>query len=276
MSAPSDVRPDLSGPRGLSKTELGTFDICNHKSWFQLHFPQPWEPNERMSFGSALDAGVEVMVRSLASAKSPDIDDATDHAQVVIDRDGQPVDIDEVHHALARFPVDVAPRFNWTHAVTQPTLRAEIRGLGASEGHPDIGLPDGILDVKGTTGKRAKEPDSLELGFYVLLSEAAGIPVDWVGYLEWRRGAPNGSLVTGVWRTPTMRVTDEFRRWTHERASAYVRAKRADRILNEGMDEPMNFSFPNGPLYPWFCTDCPFNPAVGGPCAIARREEAAA
>jgi hypothetical protein len=271
-------RPDLSRRTALSKSVLTAFDLCNHKAWFAIHDPRPFVPKEKVTFGSAVDAGTEVLIKYARMGETPDLERAMDAAGYIIERDGIDTDRAEVRHALGRFIADILPIRDWSRAQTQLTLRAELPGLGESEGHPDVVLPEEVIDIKTTSGKSAKDPRSVELGFYVLLREAIGDPVRHVTYMEWRRAEPVGSLKVGKWVTSAYAVTDEFRRWTYERAASYVRARKADVELNKRNKAraiaPANYSFPNGPRFPSLCSDCEWSPAVGGPCAIAFLEVA--
>lgn len=256
------VREDLSQRTALSKSTLAQFDLCQTKSWYGLHSPLPFVPNEKVTFGSAVDAGVEVIVQALAKGEAPDLGQASAAAVFCIERDGTEVDILEVQFALAQFVSGVAPHFEWGDAVTQASVTATLDGLGECNGHPDIILGDGrVWDVK--TSARTKEVPSLELGFYALLMEAhSGIQVPSVGYMNFVRAK------RPYWQVDSAPVTDELRRWTYERSASYVRAKQADDLLNSKTDEPRNFSFPGGPKFDGLCSDCPYSPALGGPCAM--------
>ena len=259
-------REDLTKPRGLSKSELGQFDLCQSKAWFAIHDPRPFVTNEKVEFGSALDAGVEVVVKYLSSGQPLDMTRA--HAAVleVVDRHGL-VDLAEVKVALASFVDEVVPRYDWTRAVTQSSITTDLEGLGTCNGHPDIILGDGsIFDLK--TSSKSKDVPSVELGFYALLVEATGRPVPRVGYLNYVR------LKKPVWYLPEVPVTDELRRWAYENAAAYVRAKKADTILNAKAASPGNYTMAGGAKFASLCLDCPYNPANGGPCALVRREAA--
>lgn len=262
-------RPDLSQRTALSKSVLGTFDICQTKSWYSLHDPKPFVPNEKVVFGSAVDAAVEVVVKYARMGERPDLDQATAAAEEVIARDVVEVDILEVQGAIAGFVATVMPKFDWSYAKTQASITEVLDGLGECNGHPDLILSDGrVFDVK--TSSRAKEVPSVELGFYALLVEAeSGQPVPSVGYINWVR------LKRPMWQIAEAPVTDELRRWTYERAASYVRAKKADTVLNARADTPSNYSFPGSARFPSLCVDCPWGPALGGPCLVAYREEVA-
>jgi hypothetical protein len=136
-------------------------------------------------------------------------------------------------------------------------------------------MDDGsVLDVK--TSGRAKTVPSLELGFYALLLEATGATVPTVGYLNyvrlkrpyWHGYTRKGGETMG---TPLIvPVTDDLREWTYRKAEGYVNAARADAVLNEP-DRGLltNWSMTGGPKFDGLCGDCPYNPALGGLCAIA-------
>ena len=127
-------------------------------------------------------------------------------------------------------------------------------------------MADGsVFDVK--TSSRAKEVPSLELGFYALLMEAAsGAPVPTVGYMTWVR------IKRPYWQIASVPVSLELRRWAYEKAAAYVRARKADTALTAKSDRPANYSFPGSAKFPKLCGDCPWGPALGGPCQVAFQE----
>lgn len=267
-------RPDLSRRTALSKSVLLQFDGCPTQVWYSIHDPRPFVPIEKVTFGSALDAAVEVIAGYLRTGATIQMVRAMEAARWIVERDEIEVDLEEVEHAAERFVTDVAPHHDWSLAVTQRRITGTLEGLGEVDGHPDILLPGEVWDVKATVSKSPKDPRSVELGFYVLLQEQIeGKHVDRVGYMEWRRGAPHGGLKVGKWETPSLEVTDEFRRWTTEKAAAYVRAKKADEVLNRKAANPGNYSMTGGPAYKGRCADCVYNPANGGPCQLAWREE---
>lgn len=263
------VREDLTHRTALSKSVLGTFDLCQTKAWLSIHDPRPFVPNEKVVFGSAVDAAVEVVVTYARMGEAPDLERATAAAEEVIARDGVEVDILEVQKAIAGFATDVLPKFDWSFARTQASISEVLDGLGECNGHPDLVLSDGrIYDVK--TSARAKDVPSVELGFYALLVESeTAKEVPAVGYLNWVR------LKRPYWQIVEAPVTDELRRWTYERAAAYVRAHKADALLNAKTERASNYSFPGGPKFDGLCGDCPWNPTYGGTCLIALREEVA-
>jgi hypothetical protein len=269
------VREDLSHRTELSKSQLTTADFCQTAAWFGIHDRRPMLPSERLTFGSAIDAACEQMVYAASRGLSPD-SKAMQAALEVAARDGMDLDWDEVKAAINGFRDQVMPTIDWMDAVVQPTVRADIEGLGPCSGHPDIILADGtILDVK--TGKQHKTPFGTELGFYALLVEAADfhennrqhMPVPRVGYLTWLRFAKPH------WETTIIDVTDELRRYAMARALAFARARDLDAHVNEGESTPVNYTLTGGPKGPGQCATCEYSPANGGPCEIAMREEVA-
>lgn len=265
---PIVVRPDLSNRKGLSKSALTTFDLCQAQAWFQIHDPRPLIPNERIAFGSAVDAAVEQIVVFLRSGQTVQMARVMAAVDEVMARDDVGVERDEVERAAERFVSDVAGLHDWAFARTQASIEVTLEGLGDGVGHPDIILrSNAVWDVK--TAKRAKpEEASVELGWYALLVEQeTDQPVPTVGYWTWVR------VAKPYWQTISFPVTDELRRWTRERAGGYVRAKKADTIWNAKTATPINVSFPGGPKFPTLCSDCAYNPANGGPCALAWRGE---
>jgi CRISPR/Cas system-associated exonuclease Cas4 (RecB family) len=261
------TRPDLSKRTALSKSVLTQFDLCQTKSWFAIHDPRPFVANEKVTFGSAVDAAVEVIVMAAAKGHRPDLDAATAAAEYIIERDGVEVDILDVQAAIGSFCAVVLPNFDWTNTATQADISATIDDLGECNGHPDIILGDGrVYDVK--TSGRAKEVPSLELGFYALLVEATGGTVPAVGYINYVR------VKRPFWQVVEVPVDDELRRWSMERSRAYVRARKADERINANNPAPQNYSFPGGAKFDALCSDCPYNPALGGPCSMVLMKEA--
>jgi hypothetical protein len=259
-------RPDLSTRTALSKSVLTAFDLCNTKVWYGIHDPRPWVANEKMVFGSAVDAGVEVILKYARMGQDIDLDAASLAAEFVIERDDVEVDILDVQAALASFVVQVMPKFDWAMCGLQSHLTATLEGLGECDGHPDIILADNtILDVK--CSGRFKEVPSLELGFYALLAEEVSkVPVPKVGYLNYIRSKKP------YWQIAECPVTDELRRWAYEKSAAYVRARNADTALNSRTETPMNFSMTGSAKFPSLCADCPWSPAMGGPCLVSLNE----
>ena len=267
-------RPALAKRTALSKSLLTAYELCQTKTWFGIHDPRPFVPNEKMTFGSAVDAGVEVIIKTVASGQPVDIGRAYAAAAYIPERDKVEIVFSGVERAIDSFIDDVLPACDWTRAVTQASITAEIPGLGTCNGHPDIIMGDGsVFDVK--TSARAKPVPSLELGFYALLLEADGRTVPTVGYLDYVRlkkpywhgytKGPQGRMGAPL-VTP---VTDELRTWAMAKASAYVRARKADVTMNPPESFPENYSMTGGPRFDSMCLDCPYNPALGGPCLIA-------
>lgn len=265
------VRDDLSQRTALSKSTLTQFDVCQQKAWFDIHDRRPVVPNEKMTFGSAVDAAVEQIAVFLRSGQQVEMGRVMAAAAEVVARDEVAVDLDEVERAAKRFVTDVAPKRDWSYVSLQPTVRTEIDGLGEIDTHPDIVYADNSIDDVKTSGRSKPNEPTLELGFYAIAREAeTGKAVPFVGYLTWVRiGKP-------YWQDDIrFPVTDELRRWTMERSAAYIRAKRADEVLNRKRDKAMNWSFPGGPAWAGACDDCAYNPANGGNCSIAYRRDAA-
>lgn len=263
-------RPDLSQRTYLSKSALVAADLCGSKAFFDIHDRRPLIPAENITFGSAVDAGVEVILTAVRAGVPVEEPRYLAAAQEMIDRDETGVDIEEVGDALFGFVTGIVPHYDFAFCRLQDALHEVIDGLGESDGHPDVILADGsVYDVK--TAKKSKPADaaatSVELGFYALLAEASGITVPTVGYWTWVRTRSPG------WQVVDAPVTPEMRRRTYEQAANYVRAKKADELLNRNARVPQNFSFPSGPRNLSLCGTCSYNPAVGGPCRLAVQGE---
>ena len=261
-------RPDLSTRPALSKSTLQAFDLCQTKAWLSIHDPKPFVPNEKVVFGSAVDAGVEVILKYARMGQPVDDDVVLNAVTFVIQRDEVEVDVLAVSAACDSFKREVLPKFDWALCGLQSNLTAVLEGLGECNGHPDIILADNsILDVK--TSARFKEVPSLELGFYALLAEEVNPAqkVPKVGYLNYIRAKKP------YWQIAETPVTDELRRWAYEKSAAYVRAKKADTALNAKTETPGNWSMTGGPRFASLCADCPWNPALGGSCLIALQGE---
>ena len=271
------TRPDLSKRTALSKSLLGAFDLCQTKTWYGLHDPRPFITSEKVVFGSAVDAGVEVIIKAISSGQKPDLPRAFAAAAWIVEREDVEMVFSEVEDAIESFLYDVTPAIDFAGAVTQASITATIPGLGECNGHPDVILSDGsVLDVK--TSGRAKTVPSLELGFYALLLEATGATVPTVGYVNyvrlkrpyWHGYTRKGGETMG---TPLIvPVTDDLREWTYRKAAGYVNAVAADTMLNDPgveVEYLVNYSMVGGPKFDGLCGDCPYNPALGGPCAIA-------
>ena len=248
------ARPDLSTRVALSKSALVGFDLCSTKAGFELTQRLPMLPSEKVSFGSALDGAIEHVIVG-ARDGTPALDTMTRVAEAIEAvevKDGMDLPTDELMRAVNGFRAEVLPNHDWSGVATQPDLWAEIPGLGQVNGHPDVVMADNrIWDVKSSS--REKPMPSLELGLYaVLLERAHEVIVPEVGYLTWVRSG------RGRWVTQRMTVDAELRRWVWENARRYAMAREKD-------------AFYGGPKFPGLCTDCQYNPANGGPCAIAFR-----
>lgn len=261
------VRPDLSKRTALSKSALVSFDICQTQSWFDLHYRLPLIPQERITFGSALDASVEKVIGYLRMEQPVDFDVADAAAAEIVERDGIDVDLEQVRHATRRFVTDIVPDYDFRFARTQAHLTGEHPDLGELDGHPDVILADGrIRDVKSANRAKFDEP-TVELGFYAfLLEQAEGVRPADVGYWTWVR------TTRPYWQTLVFPVTDELLRWTVERAAALMRAKRTDERMNAKSANPVNWSMTGGPKYgASSCGTCQYSPM----CPIAFRAEEA-
>ena len=265
------VREDLSQRTVLSKSALTSFDMCQQIAWFDIHARKPLVPNERITFGSAVDAAVEMIVKQIRDDGAVNLGPVMEAAQEIVTRDETEVDLDEVEKAASRFVVEIVGTRDWEGVATQPNIIVNLPDLGEISTHPDIVYANNdVDDVKTSKRAKADEP-TLELGFYALAVEAFdGRPVEKVGYLTWVR------TTRPYWQTVRFPVTDELKRWTRERAGAYVRAKKADELLNKGQELPRNFSFPGGPAFSSMCEGCQYAPRNGGECVIAYRGESAA
>lgn len=283
------VRPNLEGRTGLSKSALTSFEVCSAKAWEAKHNPRPWIPNPRMTFGSAVDAGVELLLTYARAGQVVDLIRASEAAGAIMERDKVEIDLAEARLAFESFvsPTEKEPlapidRFDWHHALLQEHIHVPLWNLGDFDGHPDWIVPpeedaSGVWgehivgDIKTST--RAKRTaKSLELGSYAVAREAqTGKTVTTVCYMTWVR------TKSPYWQILTAEVSAEFRRWTRERIAAYVRADRADDYFAARMEKmglpPENFAFPGGPRSSSLCLDCQFNPKYGGACRIAPQEE---
>jgi hypothetical protein len=255
------VRPDLSARTTLSKSALVGFDMCPTKAWNDIRNRLPLIPQEKITFGSALDAGCEVILTYLRMGAPVDIQRAYAAAAEVVQRDDVALTFDDLEKALDLFVPSVAIHFDFAYARFQEHVRVEdLAGLGEADGHPDVWLKDRrVFDIKSAARAKSQEP-TLELGFYGLLCEAAeGEPVPSVGYWTWVRSS------RPYWQMVEFPVTDELRRWTVEKAASYIRAKRADEVLNREAESPTNYTFTAGPMNRSLCGTCQYAPT----CAIA-------
>ena len=262
------VRENLDVRTALSKSALTVADLCAHKAWHEIRHRRPFIPNPDMTFGSAVDAAVEQLLTASRAGLPRETARPLEAAAEVVERDGIEIPMPEVEVAVAAFERDIMPAHDWTLCGLQIHLSTVIEAWGEVDGHPDIVLASGaVWDVKTT--KRLKDTArTVELGFYALLQEAISRkPVPEVGYLAWIRNK------SPYWQTISTPVTDDLRAWTRERVDAYVRAKRADALLNRTATDPTNWTFPGGPRSGGLCRTCQYNPIYGGPCRIAVMEE---
>jgi hypothetical protein len=264
-------RPDLSTRTVLSKSAIASADWCQTRAWYDIHERRQTIPTERLVFGSCLDAAVEQLMAAARASLPMEEARPLLAAEEVMGRDGIDIDLSEIARGCETFVRDVMPRYDFALAGLQVALHEDIAGVGETSGHPDVRLRDGsIFDVK--SAKKAKfatdAATSTELGLYALLSEAErGALTPRVGYWTWVRTAKP------YWQVLEAPVTDEMRRRTRAVASAYVRARAADELLNRGQEHPVNFTLTGGPKFAALCGDCAYSPAAGGPCQLAVQEE---
>lgn len=270
-------RPDLNqrdARKTISKSFLVGADLCGEKAWRSVHDPRPFTPIEKVSFGSALDQAVDLAIGYIRSGQVIDMERVATAVYAVQERDGIEFDTDGAIEAAELFPVQVAPEYDFSLALTQHAIRVEIPGLGAVDGHPDVILPVGLYDVKSSA--KAKPQDAArdsysELGLYALMRRAeTGTAPLAVGYWTWVRSK------RPYWQIVTAPVTERMLRISMARASGYVRALEADAVLNEGLAVPVNGTFPGAPKFPGLCLDCPYSPGMGGDCEKASEVEGVA
>lgn len=245
------VRDDLSTRTAVSKSTLTGFDACPTKAWHDIHHRRPLIPAENITFGSAVDAAVEVAVKYLRAEQPVDLAVAMTAAMEPITRDGTDVDILEVEGALDRWMVTIAPGYDFRLAAVQQRISGELPDIGPVDGHPDVVLGDGrIFDVKTSKRPKRDEP-TVELAFYALIGrECAGLAVPSVGYWTYVR------TQKPYWQTVELTVTPEMLGWAIEKAAAYVRAKRTDAVMNRDQAEPVNWAMTGGPRYG--CSTCQY------------------
>lgn len=255
-------RPDLVGRTSLSKSEINTARFCELQAYHSRVSPRPWIVTPEMTFGSSLDAGIEVAVTALRADMAIPIDRCLAAATEVALRDDNPIELDEVENAIEQFGVAVAPRYDWTRAMTQHTIRVPLDGLGDCEGHPDLIVDDLILDVK-SAGRAKTEADiyfGSELGFYALLREReTGERPRHVGYLTWLR------LRKPLWQPLVVPVTDDLlaEGLTHARRQVHLR-KLIDTVAAKGADPTLYFA---GPRFDSKCLSC----AWSADCEVGQR-----
>jgi len=252
----------------LSKSFLTGLDWCQRESWFDMWQRRPWIPKEAVAFGSAVDEGLQVVIKAMASGQAPDMDRALEAAAASMNEAGIAVDASGVQQAIEAFP---ALDIDWSYALVQHTIDIEVDELGKVNCHPDIILGDGsVLDIK--TSKKSKPrwaaaQSYKELAFYGYLREQeTGVPVPRVGYLTWVRSSRPG------WQVLMADLTAEMKHKAFVIARDEVRKLAIDARINEGRDEPINAIYTQGPAWPGKCADCAYSPAFGGPCEIAEEE----
>lgn len=270
MSAPVVVRDDLTrrDPRDrISKSFVQQAQTCGQKAWNMIHDPRPWVAPEKVTFGSAVDAGVEVIVKYLRMGQDPDMSRALGAAMERVHGETNPPEQAEVWTALDNFlRWSVVQEVVWDYCTTQPHIRLELPGIGEVDAHPDLILSSGrateptvgecIVDVK--TAKAAKPTNAAalsytELGLYALLREAeTGHRVGSVAYWTWVR------TKKPWWQEVVAPVTDHLLRVARHRVAAVSRAIEADTLLNDGVTTPTNSVFTTPPRYG--CGDCQYQP----------------
>lgn len=268
------IREDLSrrDPRErISKSFIRKAEGCGMAAWLSIHDPRPWRPPEKVSFGSALDAGVELLIAYLRSGQPPDLARAHAGAMERVKDDPNPPDPVEVREALRLWLAwDVVTATDFSYAVTQPHIRLELPGIGEVDAHPDLILRDDgghehIIDVKSAKASKpanAAATSYTELGFYALLREAeTGASVATVAYWTFVRSK------RPYWQATWAPVTDHMLVVARHRVAAVARALEADALLNDGATHPTNSVFVSPPRYG--CGDCEHHPAAGGSCTWA-------
>ena len=247
------TRPDLSQRTALSKSEITTAYWCELQAYHSRNDPRPWKPTPDMTFGSAIDAAVEIAITALRAGQAIPVSTCLSAAAEMALRDDQAVDLDAVERAVEQFGIAVAPQFDWSTAITQPTIRVDIDGLGACEGHPDIILGSTILDVKAS-GKAKNEASvyfAPELAFYALIREReTGEPVERVGYLTWLR------QVKPMWQVLVVDVTDDLRAEGMTYARRQVQRRRLIDAVSSKNANPADFF--SGPRFDSKCLDCAY------------------
>lgn len=261
-------RPDLSARTAVSKSALNTFDACQHAAWFDLHARRPLVPQERITFGSAVDRAVEVVIGYLRMGQDPDLGIALEAAREPAERDGVEVDMAEVAKAAARFASDL-PLPDLSHARLQARISGTLEGVGEVDGHPDVWLPgEAVFDVK-TSARPKPDKVSIELAFYALLaSEVAGEPVGRVGYWTWVR------TQRPYWQQVAFDVTPAVLQWAADAAGDYARARAVDERMYELTGIRQNWAFGGGPRFG--CASCQYADAcTRSELRLAGEEQAA-
>jgi hypothetical protein len=268
--ADSDQLAKRDAREFMSKSFLTTAELCGQKAWFDIHRKKPFPVVERVVFGKAVDAGVQVVIAGVnAGHASDDISELVDATifKVLEDEerraenagiDPGPIEqvvVDDVRTAVLQFQFEVLRQFDFAFASTQHEIRLELEGVGMIDAHPDIILRDNsIFDVK--TASRAKASTAAsgsvrELGFYAVAREReVGRLVPTVGYITWVRST------RPYWQIVTATVTDELRRASLAVAQMTKRALIADERMNADAVKPENWSFASGPAFSGLCSDC--------------------
>lgn len=244
-------RPDLSRRTALSKSEISTGEWCGIQGYYSRAEPRPWNVTPEMKFGSCLDAAVEIAVKALRADQPIPVATCLAAATEVAQREELDVDLNEIEDAIHQFGVVIAPRYKWETALSQHTIRVEIDGLGACEGHPDFILGDLIKDVKAK-GKSVSNNDiwfGSELPFYALIREReTGEPVKHIGYWVWLR------QVSPKWQDITVEVNADVLAEGMARARRQLHLRRLIDTVKERGADPAEFFV--GPKFDSKCLDC--------------------
>ena len=249
----------------LSKSFMNT--ACGEKAWLSIYRPRPWVAPEKVTFGTAVDAGCSayIAMARIGDPSAIDLEVAYLAAHDAVKDEPNRPDMGEVQDAIDAF---TALPFDWAFCrigaqagtAKAYTMRLELEGVPIPvECHPDVVLKDhSIWDIK--TSNRAKpenaaETSDTELSFYGICYEAfEGVTVPEVGYLTWTRTkAPR-------WQMVSADFTDDMRR------RAYASARRWAAAIKASSDDFNPFVF--GPK--WGCDDCQYHPALGGECELAQ------
>lgn len=245
------TRPDLTTRTALSKSEISTGEWCGIQGFYARTQPRKWNVTPEMTFGSAIDACVELAVKALRAGQAIPHEIFQRVGAEIAVKDDNPVDLDELTKAMRQFENAVAPMFDWSNALLQHTISVEIDGLGACEGHPDIICDDLILDVKAKD-KSVNENAirfSSELPFYaVIRMRETGDPITRIGYLVWVR------TQSPKWQAVTVDVTDDVLAEGMARARRQVNLRRLiDTVASRGADPAEFFK---GPAFDSKCLTC--------------------
>jgi len=247
----------------LSKSFMQT--ACGEKAWLSIYDPRPWVAPEKVTFGTAVDAGCStyIAMARMGDPAAMDMDVAYLAAADAVASETNRPDFDEVQQAIDAF---TALPYDWSYCrigaqagtAKAYTIRLELPDIGTVDCHPDIVLRNHeIWDIK--TSAHSKQEDAAatsdtELSFYGICYEAyTGETVPYVGYLTWVRSKKP------YWQQVGAPFTDEMR------ARAYAHARRWAAAIKASSEDFNPFVF--GPKYG--CADCQYHPALGGPCEVA-------